>query len=205
MKNPKSPPSPRLRRASKKSKAFTLVEILTVVFLGTVIIMAGYSVYQMSYQSYQKNSKNAELTQNARIALERMSREIRQSLEILPPPLPENPGAGTPPSTITFQDGHVIVPTQPPLPTNCEIQYVTYYLSGNELHRKITFYTLTGYDECVLWSAENAQEQVYRDQIKAEKISSLQFWGINTITIHLTASDNSSSFQFETKVYPRNI
>ena len=59
--------------ARKKSKSFTLVEILTVVFLGTIIILAAYSVYAASYGSYKRNSASSELTQNARIALELLS------------------------------------------------------------------------------------------------------------------------------------
>src|SRR3989304_6475200 len=90
----------------KFKRAFTLVEILTAVFLGSIIIIAAYSVYLMSYKSYQRHAASAELTQNARIALERMTREIRQAKDITTI-LPAD--AGGAPSAIQFQDGHGIV------------------------------------------------------------------------------------------------
>lgn len=178
-------------RISKKSKGFTLVEILTVVFLGTIIIIVSYTVYLMSYKSYQKNSVSSELTQNARISLERMSREIRQANEILTN-LPENQTGA--PSEIKFQDGHVITP----------IQYIRYYISGTDLHREVSHYCLTPCTEWVPWSTQNADEYIDLDQIKAEKISSLQFWGEGVITLRLAVSDDQSTYTFETKTLTRN-
>lgn len=184
-------------------KGFTLVEILTVVFLATLIIVASYTLYLISYQSYQRNSANAELTQNARIALERISRDVRQAVEILTD-LPDDPGLGTPSSELKFQDGHNIL-------EGGQIQYVTYYLSGTDLHRKISHYTFTtSPDEWVLWSTLNEggnspTEYTDLDQIKAEKISQLQFWGTQVITIHLAVSNDTNTFYFETKSLGRNV
>lgn len=183
----------------KYKKSFTLVEILTVVFLGSVIIIAAYSIYLISYKSFKKNSASSELTQNARIALERTSREIRQAVEIVTD-LPVDPGVGTPPSAIEFQDGH----------DTSKIQYITYYLSGTDLHRELAHYAfaLTP-DEWVLKSTKDAEgnspEKYSTDAVKAEKISSLQFWGDETITIRLSVSDGSSTYTFETKTLGRNI
>lgn len=182
---------------SKKSKAFTLVEILTVVFLGSVLIMAAYAVYLISYKSYKKNFESAELTQNARIALERLSREIRQANEILTE-LPKSPSEGTPPSEIKFQDGHNI----------SKIQYIHYYLSGTDLYRRVSHYCLLAScdeDEWVPWSTQDAVEYFEPEEIKAQKISALQFWGNNTITIHLSVSDGTSTYTFETKTLTRNL
>lgn len=340
-------------------KAFTLVEILTVVFLGTLIIMAAYEVYLMSYKSYKRNSQSAELTQNARIAMERFSRDIRQAEEIVTV-LPADPSAGAPPSEIKFQDGHTIYatptptpsPPPPPLPappspsdteppsgtislnpnssdysnylpittvtvsasdsggsgllamelsiddmtfasstgwityepsipdwnmTNANyggnsnpgqkilyirfkdnagnisltssasytynlapeayhyfkdeflsalfginlafgqspnpsvIQYITYYLSGTDLHRKISHYycsdNASQYVDyaTVCISPNTLEQQTDLDQIKAQKITNLQFWGTDTITVHLTVGDETTSYQFETKATARNI
>jgi len=187
----------------EKSKSFTLLEILTVVFLGSIIIMAGYSVYLISYKSYQRNSQSSELAQNARIALERMSREIRQTVDILTV-LPETPEEGTPAIELKFQDGHNFADTG-------KIQYITYYLSGTDLYRKTSHYCFdTAPDDWVLWSTKDHEgnsptEQFDLDQMKAQKITSLQFWGDKTITIHLTVSDGASTYTFETKTLGRNI
>lgn len=194
-----------IKLSKTKHQSFTLIEMLTVVFLSMVIIVAGYSLYVMSYKSYQRNSASAELTQNARIALERLSRDVRQAIEILNN-LPEDPSAGTPPSEIKFQDGHNFWP-----PANGKIQYITYYLSGTDLYRKMSHYAFpTNPDDWVLWSTlddsgQPATEYTDSDQIKAQNISSLQFWGKNIITVHLEVSNDTSTYTFETKSLARNI
>jgi len=177
--------------------------------IGALIIMATYGVYNISYKTYKKNFASAELTQNARIALERMSRDIRQTTEILTA-LPEDPGAGTPSSEIKFQDGHNF------WPTSGQIQYITYSLSGTDLHRKLSHFTFTTPCETapastwVLWSTRDGNnnlpaECTDSDVVKAEKISSLQLWGVKVITINLNVSDETSTYQFETKSLGRNI
>lgn len=209
------------KTSTKNKKGFTLVEILTVVFLGTLIILAAYSVYIISYKAYKRNSASSEVTQNGRIALERMSREIRQTVDIITD-LPADPSEGTPPAEIKFQDGHNFWPvatatpaTPTPTPSSTavqgQIQYLTYYLSGTDLHRKVSHYYFAAYpDDWVLWSTQDNEgnsplEQVDLDQIKAQQITSLQFWGDKTITVRLTASDGTISYPFETKCLGRNI
>lgn len=186
----------------KKLKGFTLVEILVAVFLGTIIVMAGYSVFNMSYKSYKKNYANTELNQNARIALERMSREIRQARDITTT-LPENAIDAL--SAIQFQDGHGIVQTG--VPTNCDFLYITFSLSGNDLHRQLNYYyLLTDPNTCIKWDTYGAIESaLVIDEIKAQQITDLQFWGTQkTVSIHFTVTDGQSSYQFETKTTARN-
>lgn len=183
----------------KNRKGFTLVEILTVVFLGTLIIIAAYTVYIISYKAYKKNSASSELTQNGRIALERITRDLRQATEIVTD-LPESPGEGTPGTEIMFQDGHA----------TAVIQYIRYYLSGTDLHREQRHYYFPS--DPNTWVTSSAQDEdgnppLYTtdsDQVKAEKISSLQFWGEETITLRLSVADSQSTYTFETKTLARN-
>lgn len=187
---------------SKQKKAFTLVEILTVVFLGSIIIMTAYSVYLMSYKSYKKQSASAELTQNARISLERMSRDLRQSPDIITP-LPTDSQTST--SEIMFQDGHNLLAVPAP---SCEYQYITYKIDSNgNLIRFTSHYHLTDQSVCVKYDPNQSQlEHKDLEQTKAEKLSQLQFWGVKpTVTIHLEVSDNQTTYQFETKTTARNI
>lgn len=187
-----------------KRKGLILVEILTVVFFATLIIMAAYSIYLISYKAFKANSQKAELTQNARIALERMTRDIRQAMGVVTV-LPETPELGTPPSELKFQDGHHY------WASGEKIQYITYYLDGTDLHQKYSHYAFPTYpDIWVLWSAvddEGNPPTEYQDSdvIKAEKIASLQFWGNRDITIHLSVSDGSSTYYFQTISLGRNI
>lgn len=191
----------------KNRKAFTLVEILTVVVLGAIIISAAYGVYLASYKSYKYNSESAELTQNARIALERMSREIRQAQEIInPQTMP--PTADSPTQNIiVFQDGHTIFSTPSPDPT-CAIQYIEYTISNNNLIRTIIQYKdpLQG-NLCVKYNPANPQLTVNRlpEEIKAENIKTLKFFGSNTlITIFIEVTDGKINYKFQTQTSPRN-
>jgi len=192
----------------KKNKALTLIEILVAMAISIVIIAAAYEVYNISYKSYKKNYAMAELSQNARIALERMTRDVRQTMEIMTD-LPENPGAGTPPSSITFQDGHSYW-------TDGRIQYLTYYLSDTNLYRKTTHHTFTSPCETapastwVLSSARDALGQPplfcdSEDKPRAEKITNLQFWGTSVVTIDLTVSDGTNTYTYQTKALGRNV
>ena len=188
----------------RNRKAFTLVEILAVLFLSSLIVLSAYSIFLMSNKVYKRTYTSAELTQNARIALERMSRDLRQAMEILTT-LPVDPGSGTPAIEIKFQDGHGFL-------DNNKIQYITYYLSGTDLHRKYSHFAFSiAPTEWVLYSAEDAlgnppTEYTDSDQVKAENISLLQFWGQESqVTIHLSVADTTNSYTFETITYLRNI
>lgn len=188
----------------RKNKAFTLVEVLTVVFLGALIIIAAYGVFLASYQSYKKNTESAELTQNARIALERMSREIRQSQEIVVPQVMP-PAGGATQNIIEFQDGHTTFSSPSPDP-NCSIQYIEYTYSNNNLTRKLTQYRDPGQANiCVKKDTPGRIPNTVSEEIKAENIKNLQFWGSNSlITIYIEVSDGKTTYKFETQVSPRN-
>ena len=193
-----------MKKFQNSKRSFTLVEMLTVVFLASLIIIAAYSVYLISYKAYQRNSASSELTQNARIALERMSRDIRQAIEVLTA-LPADPESSTPPSALKFQDGHNV------WPAGGQIQYIEYYLAGTDLHRKLTHYAFPANpDDWVLWSTLDGEgtsptEYTDSDQVKAENVTSLQFWGEETITINLEVSNGTITYPFQTKVLGRNV
>ncbi len=84
-------------------KGFTLTEVIIVVAIFIFIIIIIYSIYILSQKSYRGGEDVAEITQNGRVVLERLAREIRQTREIATD-LPEE--QLNPPSEIEFQDGH---------------------------------------------------------------------------------------------------
>jgi prepilin-type N-terminal cleavage/methylation domain-containing protein len=91
---------------------FTLIELLISMAALGLLLAVVISVQQTGLRAYVTNSNNLETQQNARIALERMEREIREASAIT--------AAGTSSITFTAQDGLTVV---------------TYVLGGNTLER----------------------------------------------------------------------
>ncbi len=85
-------------------KGFTLAEIIIVITIFVLIIIVVFSAYSLSQQSYQAGERAAEVIQNGRVILERITREIRQAREIVTE-LPTE--RVSPPSEIKVQDGHL--------------------------------------------------------------------------------------------------
>lgn len=196
-----------MKNIRQTQSGFTLLEILMAVFLGMILIIAGYSVYLASYKSYKYNSESAELTQNARVALERMSREIRQSQEIIiPATLPPDENSPTQ-NTIVFQDGHTVFSTPSPDP-NCAIQYIRYTISSGNLTRTIIQYKdPTQGNICVQYNPANPAITTNElpEEIKAEKLSQLKFWGTSSlVSIFVETTNGETTEQFLTQTSPRN-
>ena len=199
---------PQLKQSIKakaaRKRSFTLVELLVAMAISSLVLAGAYGVYISSVKIYRTNTTSSELTQNARVALERISREVRQSADIITS-MPENPTLGTPAVEIKMQDGHN------QWPGIGKIQYIRYYLSGSDLHRELTHYAFPdSSDDWVLYStrgADNVEPDkiIDSDQIKAEQMSQIQFWGVKNITINIAVSDGAQTYHFETKALGRNI
>lgn len=89
---------------SKNIKGFTLTEMIISVAIFALVLIIVYSSYSLSQRSYLEGENLAELTQNGRVILERISREIRQAKEIATE-LPQD--RTDPPDEIKFHDGHL--------------------------------------------------------------------------------------------------
>lgn len=178
-----------------KKRGFTLIEILVAMAAGTLILMALYSIYVVNSKSYRKSVNQQELAQNGRIAMERMTRDIRQTYEVIDTlPLIDTDPLNPPPSHIQFQDGH----------ETAQIQYIKYYLDGTNLRRQVFHYTLAG--NWVAWDTVGAVKSApTKDEIKADKIASLKFFGSTMINIDLQVANSEDTFSFKTKTWGRNI
>ena len=185
------------------NRGYTVIEILTAITLGLIVLTSIYSLYSTSQKVSERTSQEAELTQNARIALDRISREIRQTQEILTD-LPEDldDPINPPANQIKFQDGHI----------TAKIQYIRYYLDGTNLHRSVNhYYFSSNPDEWVLWNATDSEgnpptESVPdEDRTIGEFITNLQFYGIKLIDIDIEVGKDSTAYKFETKAMGRNI
>jgi prepilin-type N-terminal cleavage/methylation domain-containing protein len=88
------------------NKGFTIPEVLIVITISALIVVTIASIIVYSQKSYLQSGNSAEIAQNARVILERMSREIRQAVKISTqlPVSNVNPA-----NEIQFQDGHLPV------------------------------------------------------------------------------------------------
>ncbi len=87
-----------------QTKGFTLTELLLVISFILIITSIISGINLLSQRAYRDGEVMAEITQNGRVILERMAREIRQTREIITE-LPEEDI--DPLEEIIFQDGHL--------------------------------------------------------------------------------------------------
>ncbi|PIT95503.1 hypothetical protein COT96_00880 [Candidatus Falkowbacteria bacterium CG10_big_fil_rev_8_21_14_0_10_38_22] len=190
------------KRKPTRQNGFTMLEIIVSLALFVIVIILVSSIYLLAQKSYNKSSDLAELTQNARVCLDRLSRELRQSVNIvtaLPPTDsdPENPPA----EEIFFQDGHNI----------SQITYLRYYLDGTNLMREHKAYYFAS--EPTVYVTYNTTDQygnspdkkILENRIIGEYFSQLKFWdNSGSISIAIELNKGSNNFKIRTSVYPRN-
>ncbi len=181
---------------------FSLIEVIVSISLFVIIILLVNSIYILAQQTYNKNSNLAELTQNARVSLDRLSREIRQSVSVITIlPATDTDPLNPPTNQIFFQDGHNI----------SQITYLRYYLNGTDLMRqKKVYYFSEEPDTYVTYNSidqygQPAQELILEDQVVGQYFNDLKFWGVNgLINISIGLSKSQNFFNIKTSVYSRN-
>ncbi len=72
----------RLRRWLDNQRGFTLTELMIAVAVITIVLAGVFAVQQEGLQAYLWGSNRVETQQNARVALDLMTREIRSAASI---------------------------------------------------------------------------------------------------------------------------
>lgn len=95
---------PLFKDNNHSKKGFTFVETLVYMVIFLIVVVSLYTIYGFNQRLYVTQQSVAEISQNARIIIERITREIRQARKIISvlPILDENS-----PSEIKFYDGHL--------------------------------------------------------------------------------------------------
>lgn len=177
-----------------------MIEVsITLAILG-LVLAAVYGVYFLSQRAYGIEENAIEITQNGRVILERLTREIRQASEIVTA-LPETEVLAT--STIMFEDGHVQEP----------YQYIRYFKTDGLIKREVAgFYFSGDFEEnLVPWDAVPPQGQtletktIQEAQTIGEYVTGLKFWGSKTIYIALDLDKKENNLQLRTSIFGRNI
>lgn len=199
----------------KSGGGFTLTEMIVAITIFVLIIVAVYSAHTLSHRAYQEGERAAEITQNGRVILERMTREIRQAKEIITE-LPDDETGAT--STIMFQDGHDI----------STIRYIRYFKDGTNIKREeVAYYFSDDPSTYVLWNARDENNDppggpdscdfeecpdcpptckiLEGPRIIGEYVNSLKLWGPPLINIFLALEKNDKTIDLKTKILGRNL
>jgi prepilin-type N-terminal cleavage/methylation domain-containing protein len=116
-------------------RGFTLVELLIAMALVGMIMGGVFALQQQGQAAYQFGAARAETQQKARVALERVARELRTASAVTSS---ANCNIGTNDITFVFVDGAGVSTT------------VRYYTSGSSLLRNQTAPAIAGQPETVV-------------------------------------------------------
>lgn len=183
-------------------KGLSLLEVVIILGVTAIMLTAIFSITLVTQRSIRSAADKGEIAQNARIALERFSRDIRQA-EVLVTSIPANdddPGS-PPPAELEFQDGN----------NPDALSYIRYYLSGTNLQRELSYYSFPSDPGTrVEYNATDGSgnppvKTVTEDVLAAEYVSSLEFYGATLITVDMTFDKNNADLTATTTLYARNL
>lgn len=191
----------RYLSAKKTSSGFSLMETVVVLGISVLLLIVLYDVFFISHSSFTIGDRRLELIQNGRIVLDRLSREIRQSIEVVTPlPATKTDPSFPPPAEILFQDGHGL--------TN--VQYLRYYLNGQMLMRqRVVYFFSQEPNTYVYWNAHDnfgnlPQSQAIEEREIAEYFSALQFYGQGLIYVDVYLQKQESALHLYSAIWGRN-
>lgn len=189
-----------------QNQGFTLTELLVTIAILVIVTGAVYLGYNLSQKAYREGAKAAEITQNGRVIIERMNREIRQTKKIVTELSASSTDAT---SEIEFEDGH----------DTSYVHYIHYFRDEADLTVKrevIAYYFSPSGDPnststYAIWDAlpplgETLATTTLEDpKIIGEYVTDLKFWGSKVINIALTLNKKGKTLNLETKIFSRNF
>jgi len=184
------------------NKAFTLLEILIAITISVTMLSVILSIYSLTMRSIGYSQDRGELSQNSRIIIERLTRDIRQARDIATI-LPEDKDdlLIEPPNELEIKDGH-----------KTEVfQYIKYYLSSTNLHRQIRQYYFADEPESLVpFDAEDDFSNpplinIIEDELVGQYIRNIIFYGTNLITTEIDLEKGSNSHSTKNILFGRNL
>ena len=194
----------KIKNKIKKESGFTLIEVVIALAISLLIVLMISSSYFVAQHAYVKADSKAEISQNGRVIIDRLARELRQTPDIITALPADNSNPSLTPNAIIFQDGH----------DTSRIAYVRYYLSGTNLNRQLLAYHFPAEPAVyVYWNATDSrypgvspQMSVLEDKLIGEYVSDIEFWGNEKpVYINLNLHKNKDSVILNTSVYGRNL
>lgn len=190
-----------LGRLRSNQAGFTLTEIISVLTISVMVMVMVYNIFIISQRTFITGDNFLEISQNARILLDRLTRELRQTPAIATDLPPDQEQVGFPPAAeIMFQDGH----DEP------EIVYLKYYLNQNQVIRQKLYYFFNEEPTTkVRWDATDSfgqppEQAITEEKIIAEYVEQMLFYGDNQTTVEILLEKNQTSGHFLTGIWGRN-
>lgn len=185
------------------NSGFTVVEIVVSLTIATIIFLLVSSAYVISQQAYNQTDTKAELTQNGRVILDRMTREIRQARRISTNLPTDTSSPDDLPNEIKFLDGHDI----------SFKHYIRYYQSSTELKRQVIVYYFPASTTYYVLETDTDKDPPHdppissttEDKVVGEFVDDIEFWGDGLVNINLYLSKNNISQIIYTAVFGRNL
>jgi type II secretory pathway pseudopilin PulG len=191
-----------------RKPAYTIIELLVAILISAILLAATVSTYGLFRRSINADQARASLSQNGRVAMDRITRELRLTPEILTT-LPTSPSdTSVPePNSIEFEDGYV-ASTDPSYLT-----YHRYYLNGTTLEEDIKQYYFASapsvrVDAKSVDSSGNAPiSSVISTQAIAQEVALFALYGSKPLQVYITTTDlpSGQSYPLRTDVTPRNL
>lgn len=186
---------------STVKRAFSLTELLVAILISSLLVGITVSMYSLIRKSMAQDQVKSDSTQNARVSLDRISRELRQTPQVVTVlPANESDNSVTQPGAIEFEDGHAN-----------DLSYKRYYLSGTTLRMQVKeYYFASSPSTRVRYNAVDgsgnlptaANVNTYQDV--AEMVQSMSFYGSSRIKIVMVTGDGIQNFTLQTSVEGRN-
>lgn len=170
--------------------------------IGIILVTLLLSIYNLAISSLRSTENRSELTQNARVIIERINRDVRQTRDVATIlPATADDAQNPPPNEIEVRDGHNI---------NL-IQYIKYYLIGANLYRQVRrYYFVSAPAIYVTYDAEDEfgnppELLIAEDEQVGEYVSDLKFYGLDLITVDLTLQKSNTTNTTRSVIYGRNL
>lgn len=188
-------------------KAFSLIELLIAISVSSILVAITISTYGLFRRGIAQDNAKAQLSQNGRVALDRISREVRVTPQVITQ-FPDNAADPSPiqPHEIEFQDGFLAI-SDPSYLT-----YHRYWLSGTILMMDVKEYVFTSNPGVRVLAGSTdgggnpPVSNIISSQAIALSVTSLIFYGAKPLEIDLTTSDvTGQSYFLRTTVSGRNI
>lgn len=180
---------------------FTIIELVVAISLMVLLLMMVMGIYVISQRAYTKIDHQAEISQNGRVIMDRLVRELRQTPDIVTDLPVDNSDPESLPNELLFQDGHDI----------STISYLRYYLAAGELHRQIITYSFASAPGFyVRWSdidqgGNPPDATIVEDKVIGEFVSDVEFWNFPLVNINLYLEYDDQNLIINTAVYGRNL